>query len=94
MSRREAGRLLGALACGCLMACGEPASYPELVSQRLRTEIPEARVEAAGETLVVRVGQRETRIEVADIQRLCSRGPRECERALESAVLEARGEAR
>ena len=37
--RPEAGRLLGAVACGCLMACGEPPSYPELVSKRLRTEI-------------------------------------------------------
>lgn len=79
----------------CVSACGgQPPSYPDLVASRLRSELPGASVAVQGDTLAVRLGARETRIDVAEIQRLCNRGPRDCEYALGEAVQRARGEAR
>ncbi len=93
MSPREVR--LGTLICVLLSACGgEPPSYQGLVAERLRAELPGAAVVPEGADVSVRLGERTTRIDVAEIQRLCSRGPRDCEFALGNAVLRARGEAR
>ncbi len=93
MSPREAR--LGALICVFVSACGgEPPSYQTLVAERLRTELPGTAVAAEGADVSVRLDERTTRIDVVEIQRLCSRGPRDCESALGDAVLRARGDAR
>lgn len=93
MSPREG--VLGGLMLACLGACGsEPPSYQILVAERLRAELPGASVVADGADVTVHVGARSTRVDVAEIQRLCSRGPRDCEHALGSAVERSRGDAR
>jgi hypothetical protein len=93
MSPRETR--FAALICVFVSACGgEPPSYQNLVVERLRTELPGAAVAPEGADVSVRLGERTTRIDVAEIQRLCSRGPRDCEFALGDAVLRARGDVR
>lgn len=93
MSPREVR--LGASICLLVSACGgEPHSYQGLVAGRLRAELPGASVVEEGGDLSVRLGGRTTRIDVAEIQRLCSRGPRDCEYALGDAVARSRGDAR
>lgn len=73
-------------------ACGN--SLPDwntLTMSRLRDQVPEAQIQAVdAHTLEAVVKGKAVRIDTAELQTLCNRGPKDCDHAFDQLVLQLR----
>ena len=74
-----------------LGACGEAPSWQKLLAARIAEQYPAYRVTPAGTGLKVeRPGLADRGVDVDSIALLCSRGPKDCNRATDQMLLELR----
>ena len=77
--------LAGLLALG---ACGAPPSWQKLLAQRIAEQYPGYQVTQApdGNLKVLRPGMAEAAVDVAGIELLCRRGPKDCNYATDQML--------
>ncbi|MDB5806626.1 MAG: hypothetical protein JWN73_3948 [Betaproteobacteria bacterium] len=92
MAWRRALLLAGAALCA---ACSNEApDWNTLAGARIRNQIPEAQITVIdAKTLEANTAGKTQRIDTAELQLLCNRGPKDCDYAFDQAVLQLRGSA-
>jgi hypothetical protein len=89
-------RRFSGLACALLLAAcdSKPLDWNTLAASRIRDQVPAAQLKVldAG-TLEASLGGKTTRIDTAELQLLCNRGPKDCNYAFDQVVLALRGPA-
>lgn len=79
-----------------LAACdSKPLDWNTLAASRIRDQVPAAQITVVdARTLEANLGGKTTRIDTAELQLLCNRGPKDCDYAFDQAVTALRGAAR
>ena len=92
MAWRHALLPVGAILCA---ACSNEApDWNQLASARIRNQLPEAQIRVVdARTLEATIAGQTRRIDSAELQLLCNRGPKECDYAFDQAVLQLRAPA-
>jgi starvation-inducible outer membrane lipoprotein len=90
--RLRACAIAGAL---LLAACdSKPLDWNTLAASRIRNQVPAAQITVVDtRTLEANLGGKITRIDTAELQLLCNRGPKDCDYAFDQAVIALRGPA-
>jgi len=90
--RLRACAIAGAL---LLAACdSKPLDWNTLAASRIRDQVPAAQITVLdAKTLEASVGGKTTRIDTAELQLLCNRGPKDCNYAFDQVVITLRGPA-
>ena len=83
----------GIVVVQALAACGprEPLTYAALLTTRLTSEVPDAKVVTEGRILRASLGARTVDVDIGEIENACRRGQRDCEYAIGRLVLQLRG---
>ncbi|HEX4326501.1 MAG TPA: hypothetical protein VH105_06755 [Burkholderiales bacterium] len=86
--------LLPAVALLGAACSNEAPDWNTLAASRIRNQIPEAQIQVIdAKTLEATIGAKTQRIDTAELQLLCNRGPKDCDYAFDQAVLRLRGPA-
>jgi hypothetical protein len=85
-------RLLLAAALLAGACSNEAPDWNTLAASRIRNQIPEAQIRVIdARSLEATIGAKTQRIDTAELQLLCNRGPKDCDYAFDQAVLQLRG---
>lgn len=89
---RENMRTIALLLALLVGSCGEPPGWQQLLASKINQQHPGFEVEPTpdGNLIVKRPNLPAVRVDVGEISRLCQRGPKDCDYAVDQMLLSIR----